>query len=244
MTVLPAESPLRHALPVRLERVWLSNDQKSLLGSVAVANLAFEKYVTCRFTLDSWMITSDVAAVYTCKVPSTDDVLKYERFIFTVELSDVVDLESKTLYFCLRYNVDGQEFWDNNNGSNFQMKFRRMRPTGKAPDNLQTAFSGRPRPPTRPLQMSGGPCNPGPDQALSDRCDLGAALIATVWAAKSASDDRDVLRIKQLGKAGSRERVQPTVGERESGINSASYAHLVDKYCFVHLPNDTKSPNW
>jgi len=47
---------------VKLERLWVSADEKSFLGSVAVANLAAEKSVTCRFTFDHWETISEVYA--------------------------------------------------------------------------------------------------------------------------------------------------------------------------------------
>ncbi len=64
ITNFPVDTPARKAQPVRLERVWLSNDQKCLIGSVIVTNLAFQKYVTCRFTLDYWKTTSEIGAEY------------------------------------------------------------------------------------------------------------------------------------------------------------------------------------
>ena len=50
----PRDTPERRALPVRVERVVLSTDNKSLIGTVAVANIAFNKWVTARFTFDFW----------------------------------------------------------------------------------------------------------------------------------------------------------------------------------------------
>jgi hypothetical protein len=125
MTNFPVETPVRKAQPVRLERVWLSNDQKSLVGSIAVANLAFQKLVMCRFTLDYWKTTSEVAAEYVCEIRGVDTPYTQDRFNFTIKLSDLANLEAKTLYFCIRYTVNGQEHWDNNNGTNFQVDFRK-----------------------------------------------------------------------------------------------------------------------
>ncbi|KAK2013657.1 hypothetical protein LZ32DRAFT_657975 [Colletotrichum eremochloae] len=121
----PVDTPIRKSLPVRLERVWLSPDQKNLLGSVAVANLAFQKSVTCRFTLDYWKTTSEVAAEYSHEVRPQEGPVSLDRFTFTIKLSDLANLETKTLFFCIKYNVNGQEFWDNNNGTNFQVDFRK-----------------------------------------------------------------------------------------------------------------------
>lgn len=124
LTKFPVDTPLRRELPVRLERVWLSADQKSLNGSVAVANLSFSKTVVCRFTFDYWKTTSEVTAEYTAEILPRSAIGR-DRFSFSIKLYDLVDLESKTLYFCVRYNVDGQEFWDSNGGSNFQVDFKK-----------------------------------------------------------------------------------------------------------------------
>lgn len=121
----PVETPARKAQPVRLERVWLSNDHKFLIGSVVVANLAFSKSVVCRFTLDYWKTTSEVNAEYMCEITPRVSEQSYDRFNFSIKLADLANLETKTLYFAIKYCVNGQEFWDNNNGTNFQVDFRK-----------------------------------------------------------------------------------------------------------------------
>lgn len=121
----PVETPARKSLPVRLERVWLSNDHKFLIGSIVVANLAFQKAVTCRFTLDYWKTTSEVNAEYVCEITPRTAEYSHDRFQFSIKLADLANLETKTLYFATRYTVNGQEHWDNNNGTNFQVDFRK-----------------------------------------------------------------------------------------------------------------------
>jgi hypothetical protein len=142
MTDFPVETPLRKAQAVGLERVWLSNDQKCLAGSIAVANLAFQKNVICRFTLDYWKTMSEVVAEYVGEIQPKETPQSRDRFHFAIELSDLANLESKTLYFCICYSVNGQDFWDNNNGINFPIDFKRkMLPqNGK---NFQGATSKR-----------------------------------------------------------------------------------------------------
>ncbi|KAJ1334975.1 Carbohydrate/starch-binding module (family 21) [Microdochium nivale] len=121
----PGDSPSRKALPIRLERVWMSPDQKSLVGSAIVANLAFQKIVHCRFTFDYWKTTSEVVAEYAHEIRPRETEMSYDRFQFAIKLSDMANLESKTLYFCVRYIVNGQEYWDNHNDMNFQVDFRK-----------------------------------------------------------------------------------------------------------------------
>ncbi|CAN8097650.1 unnamed protein product [Discula destructiva] len=161
----PVETPARKALPVRMERVWLSNDHKFLIGSIIVANLAFSKAVVCRFTLDYWKTTSEVTAEYICDVTPKSSELSYDRFNFSIKLADLANLETKTLYFAIKYSVNGQEFWDNNNGTNFQVDFRKKmlpqngkkiigaanRPANGLPRSHRRSPSDTPRPKSMPV---------------------------------------------------------------------------------------------
>ena len=139
----PHDSHSRKSLPVKLEKVWLSPDQKCLLGYVAVSNLAFHKSVVCRFTLDYWKTTSEVAAEYSHEIRPRETPLGQDRFCFSIKLSDTANLESKTLFFCLRYSVNGQDHWDNNDGANFQVDFRKKHLPQNGKNNFQGA-AGRP----------------------------------------------------------------------------------------------------
>jgi len=136
----PAESPIRLALPVRVERVFLSSDNKTLVGSVAVANLAFHKHVVVRFTLDYWKTTSEVVAEYNHDIrqPKREG---YDRFNFNIKLADQANLEAKTMFFCVKYAVNGQEYWDNNNSTNFQIDFRKKAKPQNGKKGMQGAAS-------------------------------------------------------------------------------------------------------
>ncbi|KAI8962140.1 carbohydrate-binding module family 21 protein [Daldinia sp. FL1419] len=133
----PTETPMRRALPARLERVWMSPDQKSLIGSIAVANLAFQKSVVCRFTFDYWKTTSEVAAEFHHEIRPRDTEPGYDRFQFSLKLSDFANLEAKTLFFCIRYIVNGVEYWDNNDSINFQVDFRKKTTAASGKKNVQ-----------------------------------------------------------------------------------------------------------
>lgn len=121
----PAETPQRLSHPVRVERVFLSSGNMTLIGSVAVANLAFNKAVIARFTLDYWRTTSDVVAEFVTGVRLPERADGYDRFNFNIELAGQANLEAKTLFFCVKYCVNGQEYWDNNSSANFQIHFRK-----------------------------------------------------------------------------------------------------------------------
>ncbi|KAI9754848.1 MAG: rRNA biogenesis protein rrp5 [Chaenotheca gracillima] len=111
--------------PVKVERVFLSGDNKNLVGAVAVANLAFNKLVVARFTFDYWKTTSEVVAEYSDDVRRKQSHDGYDRFNFNIKLEDQANLETKTMFFCMRYNVNGQEYWDNNRSRNFQVEFKK-----------------------------------------------------------------------------------------------------------------------
>lgn len=119
----PEDTFERKAKPVRVERFFLSGDSKSLIGTVAVANLAFNKLVIARFTLDYWKTTSEVVAEFSNDVrrQQPDDGL--DRFNFSIRLADQANLENKTLLLCIRYNVNGVDYWDNNDNMNYQIDF-------------------------------------------------------------------------------------------------------------------------
>ncbi|KAL8765803.1 MAG: hypothetical protein Q9194_006457 [Teloschistes cf. exilis] len=119
----PRETYDRKWMPVRVERVYLSSDNKSLLGAIVVANLAFHKTVVARFTLDFWVTTSEVVADYNNDVRRKQLNDGCDRFLFSIKLADQANLENKTMFFCVRYNVNGQEFWDNNGSINYRVDF-------------------------------------------------------------------------------------------------------------------------
>ncbi|SMQ48573.1 unnamed protein product [Zymoseptoria tritici ST99CH_1A5] len=118
----PEESFSRKTRPVRVERIFLSSDKSTLVGVCAVQNISFQKLVVARFTLDYWKTTSEVVAEFNNDVrsPPSDGC---DRFTFHIKLSDQANLDNKTLLLCVRYNVGGQEFWDNNDNTNFQIDF-------------------------------------------------------------------------------------------------------------------------
>ena len=135
----PRDAFERKSKPVRVERVFVSADNKNLIGAVAVANLAFHKLVVARFTLDYWKTTSEVVAEFNNDVRRKQTNDGFDRFNFTIKLADLANLENKTLFFCVRYNVNGQELWDNNDSINFQVDF-----TKKAkPQNGKQGFGNR-----------------------------------------------------------------------------------------------------
>ena len=94
-------------------------------GIVRVRNIAFEKWIAVRFTLDKWQTTSEVTARYKESLPNGT----FDRFIFSIKLADVLSrAEEKTLFLAVRFSVAGREIWDNNRGRNYQVRVVREKP--------------------------------------------------------------------------------------------------------------------
>ncbi|MCJ1315354.1 hypothetical protein MMC15_000671 [Xylographa vitiligo] len=146
----PRETPERSTVPIRVEKVFLSSDNKHLIGSVAVANLSFHKLVVARFTLDYWKTTSEVVAEYSNDVRRQQADDGHDRFNFSIKLEDQANLESKTMFFCVRYNVNGQEFWDSNGNMNYQVDFAKK----ALPQNGKQGMAGNAARPLNALPRS------------------------------------------------------------------------------------------
>lgn len=139
LTNFPRDSAERMFMPIRVEKVFLSADNRNLVGAVAVANISFHKLVVARFTLDYWKTTSEVVAEYTNDVRRKQSTDGYDRFNFTIKLADLANLEDKTMFFCVRYNVNGQVFWDNNDSVNFQVDFTKKAKAQNGKSGMQGA---------------------------------------------------------------------------------------------------------
>jgi len=120
MLVPNMPSPPRKKDDVALQELILSQDQRTVTGSVRVRNIAYEKWLAVRFTLDWWQTTSEVTARYDRSIEDG----AFDIFTFTIRLHDIwLRIEEKTIFIALRYTVAGQEYWDNNAGMNYHIKF-------------------------------------------------------------------------------------------------------------------------
>ncbi|KAL5341160.1 putative phosphatase regulatory subunit-domain-containing protein [Aspergillus crustosus] len=137
----PHKPPSQPLPRVRLERLFLSTDKHSLVGMVVVANLAFQKHIAARFTFDDWKTTSEVAAEYSHDARRKQLQDGYDRFMFNIRLDEQANLDKKTMFVCIRYNVNGQEYWDNNEGRDYHVNFTKI-PKPK----VKTQDLPRPRP--------------------------------------------------------------------------------------------------
>uniref|UniRef100_A0A4W6C9Y5 CBM21 domain-containing protein n=1 Tax=Lates calcarifer TaxID=8187 RepID=A0A4W6C9Y5_LATCA len=117
---VPERILLQFTNPVLLETV--EADEFSLSGFVRVLNLAFEKSVSLRYSLNNWITFMDSLASY---VPDSSDGVT-DKFCFKIVMPTYLD-NGGTLQFAIKYCVGGQEFWDNNNGNNYKVRRHRFK---------------------------------------------------------------------------------------------------------------------
>ncbi|KAM6123601.1 protein phosphatase 1 regulatory subunit 3E-like [Phoenicopterus ruber ruber] len=113
---------------VRLE--WVRAEPAGLRGAVRVLNLAYEKAVSVRYTLNRWASCAEVPAAYQPAGPA--DGLT-DRFTFLLPLGAAAAAAEATLEFAVRYRVAGAEYWDNNEGANYRLRGRQRVPPAVGP---------------------------------------------------------------------------------------------------------------
>ncbi|NWH75247.1 PPR3E phosphatase, partial [Piaya cayana] len=112
-----AERVRRHK--VRLE--WVRSEPAGLRGAVRVLNVAYEKAVSVRYTLDAWGSCAELPAAYQPPAPAGGDT---DRFAFLLPLPAA----AAAVEFAVRYRVAGAEYWDNNGGDNYRLRERQRPP--------------------------------------------------------------------------------------------------------------------
>lgn len=113
----PTSNSSKQRNAVRLEDIQLTNNQ--LIGTCQVANLAFEKHVLVRYSLDEWSTYKEVDAIY--QEPIANSANTWDRFRFKLANISLNTKHHETLYLAVKYSVSGREFWDNNDNKNYQL---------------------------------------------------------------------------------------------------------------------------
>lgn len=185
ITELDTESPRSSAVPaknpdpyanIHLESLSLPPGRPPVLrGTVLVRNIAFEKQVGVRFTLDDWTTVSEVIGTYvggvahreaiagTTSTTTVGDLVgvlaqgsqdPWDRFSFSIRLEDYeARLPERNLFLVTRYTVPGSgEWWDNNGGQNYSVAFR-----AKAPVVGRKRGASSPLPSAAPFMASAAP---------------------------------------------------------------------------------------
>ncbi|KAJ6012656.1 protein phosphatase regulator [Penicillium canescens] len=121
--------PLNYAIdapspsqPIQLRSLALSPSLHELHGTVAVANPAYEKEVSARFTLDNWKTASNVGAEHLQSLYLGQSIIS-DLFSFVIDRKSVPLSAGNILHICVRYKVLDHVFWDNNGGMNYQVNW-------------------------------------------------------------------------------------------------------------------------
>ncbi|KAE9987002.1 hypothetical protein EG328_004134 [Venturia inaequalis] len=201
---------------VQLQGFDLSSDRQSLIGAVTVANIVFEKRVSARFTTDNWQTVSEVTAEF--ERPEGT----YDRFNFTIALPAEAEAQAMTVIVCLRYRVNGQEFWDNNSGKNYFINLTLERPQ-----------------PSNEVSNHRHPSRRRPESRLSERYSFTASLHT---AATLVADD-------ELARCVSDSEIRVLLGSSPTWINqgrselnfgSTAYMDMIESLCYFK-PSDRLS---
>ena len=102
---------------VQLRDIRLLHKSLRIQGDITVHNLSFEKVVTVRHSRDLWRTWKDSPAIYVGQYAGTSDI---DKFRFEIPLS-MNGRSSCVAVLCVKYSVEGREFWDNNEGRNFDV---------------------------------------------------------------------------------------------------------------------------
>ncbi|UJR15067.1 hypothetical protein I4U23_002037 [Adineta vaga] len=92
----------------------ITNEQY-LYGTVWVTNAGYWKNVTVKYTFNRWLNTYEYDAHHRYH---SNDFRNLDQFDFSIDIPQDVD----RIDFVIRYQVNGQEHWDNNEGKNYTLE--------------------------------------------------------------------------------------------------------------------------
>ena len=101
---------------VIVEWYKFSEERSAVTGTVRVANLAFKKEVQVRHTFNDWSTSSDLNLIWEGSVGDLGDTDKFGMVIPLPRQGWGGRVE-----FAILYSARGLEFWDNNNGKNYDL---------------------------------------------------------------------------------------------------------------------------
>ena len=102
-----------------LETAYPCKVQSNITGTVRVVNLDFHKKVFVRYTFNDWYSFQESEATYI----SGSSHGSTDAFSFEIDISPLIGKLDKSLILCLNYQCLGQDFWDNNNGTNYSFQY-------------------------------------------------------------------------------------------------------------------------
>ncbi|CAO3686528.1 unnamed protein product [Umbelopsis vinacea] len=245
---------------VSMESVHLSDDKKSLVGRCQVSNISFEKKVLIRYTFNYWKDTQEIEASYREPCASGDaSNSALDRFMFNLPINPTTS--QTTIFICIKYVVNGREFWDNNEGRNYQVDIMKPNGTNKKSSRDELPIKSRRALDDSSLEFGTSPPSNSATVAKSklwNRYDFGASLSAAKRTTTPKykrvqsfpsyfSDLTEVDELikqqpsswpkEQAPKPYQKEKKMTTTATAPIAIprpapGTASYFDLVNKYCF------------
>ena len=97
---------------VSLQEVFL--ERATIKGKIRVVNISFEKSVIVHWTKDSWKNSIDTTAKYSEERGNTNHAS--DCFVF------YLPCDSGCIEFAIQYTVGRRVYWDNNDGTNYQLR--------------------------------------------------------------------------------------------------------------------------
>ncbi|XP_064600674.1 protein phosphatase 1 regulatory subunit 3B-like [Liolophura sinensis] len=110
---------------VSLENVILKD--YSLMGTIKVKNISFDKSVFVRVTFDSWDTFTDLPAVYAANTSEAQGKA-YDTFTFEIHVPTNYD-RTKKIMFAVCFISDSKEYWDSNHGQNYEVISDQCKPS-------------------------------------------------------------------------------------------------------------------
>ncbi|XP_038226162.1 protein phosphatase 1 regulatory subunit 3D [Dermochelys coriacea] len=102
----------------------VTSSDLGLSGTIKVLNVAFEKQVFVRYTFNQWKSMHEVCAHWHSSNPEEDGKGQADVFTFFLPMPPFLLQLCSVVQFAVRYCVNGQEYWDNNQGKNYSFTCR------------------------------------------------------------------------------------------------------------------------
>lgn len=105
---------------VCVEQVLCS--ELGITGTIQVLNLAYEKEVTVHYSFTNWRTSTDATAIWVSSGPRGEhDTQGTDIFQFRLPVPPFILQPGAILEFAICYKVNGSNYWDNYNGSNYKL---------------------------------------------------------------------------------------------------------------------------
>ncbi|PVU96422.1 hypothetical protein BB560_005807 [Smittium megazygosporum] len=110
---------------VYLTKALFDRKRNAIFGNIHVKNLGYEKHVFIKYTFDLWDSMDELEAEFKSTISNCCDNREgIDSFSFSLKVPErakprLLNNQALSLEFCIRYCVNGSEYWDNNCGKNY-----------------------------------------------------------------------------------------------------------------------------